>query len=91
MQTILHIIADVPERRSIKRKAHLFCLLAVLTGAAGGVYAVWADGQLNVVFWCLMVAALVSGTVSVLFWILERPKETGLFGSTGQRARRMIE
>ncbi|MHC1764614.1 MAG: hypothetical protein AB9869_09935 [Verrucomicrobiia bacterium] len=89
--TTLHIIADVPERRSIKRKAHLFCLLAVLTGAAGGVCAVWADGPLNVVFWCLMVAALVSGAVSVLFWVSERPKETNLFGSIGRRPRKMIE
>ena len=79
------------ERRSIKRKAHLFSLLSVLAAVACGPYPFVSDKPLDFWFWFLMILAGVMAGVSAAFWIFERRQDTLLVGSTSDRRPHDLE
>jgi hypothetical protein len=79
----------IPERRSIKRIAHLFTLLACL--AIGGLIVYWFAGGVDTWFWLLTTAALVLLSTAALAWRFERPKSTLLIGGATDSFDRRIE
>ena len=87
----IDIIPTGWERRPIKRKAHLFSLLAVLAIIASGVYRLVSDGPLEFRFWFLAAGAGLLAGLAVVFWVFERPQQTWLVGHRSGRRPHDLE
>ncbi len=87
----IDITANGWERRPIKRKAHLFSLLAVLAIIASGVYRLVSDAPLEFWFWFLAVGAGNMVGLPVVFWVFERPQQTLLVGHRSRRRPHDLE